>query len=147
MTADVEAQADHVVITHVFDAPIEQVFRAWTDPDELAEWYGPASMRAPREHIRIDLRVGGRFELRMVSPDGAREMPLGYEIVELDPPVLLVLRSDPLPHATTVRVELERIGERTRMTLIDGPMPVGRDHAAAGYAAAIDRLAARLGDR
>ena len=142
-------ETQQVAITHVFDAPIEQVFRAWTDPDELAAWYGPAGMRTPRENIQIDLRVGGRFELTMVSLDGDREFSIGYEIVELSPPELLVLRSDPMPAAskgdsTTVRVALEDLDGRTRMTLTDGPLPFGREHAEAGYRAAVDKLAAHV---
>ena len=145
-------ETQQVAITHVFDAPIEQVFRAWTDPHELAAWYGPAGMRTPREKIQIDLRVGGRFELTMVSLDGDREYSIGYQIVELSPPGLLVLRSDPMPAAskgdsTTVRVALEDLDGRTRMTLTDGPLPFGREHAEAGYRAAVDKLAAHVSTR
>jgi uncharacterized protein YndB with AHSA1/START domain len=149
MNARPAADPEHVAITHVFDAPIEDVFRAWTDPDELSTWYGPATMRTPREGIRIDLRVGGRYELTMVSPDGGREFSIGYEIVELSPPELLVLRSDPMPGAVgdtspTVRVALEDLGGRTRMTLTDGPLTSGRPQAEAGYRGAIEKLARRL---
>jgi uncharacterized protein YndB with AHSA1/START domain len=149
MDAHTTAEAQQVAITHVFDAPIDEVFRAWTDPDELAAWYGPASMRTPRESIQIDLRVGGRYELKMVSLDGEREFSIGYEIVELSPPELLVLRSEPMPEAgkdssTTVRVVLEDLDGRTRMTLTDGPLPYGREHAEAGYRAAVEKLAAHL---
>ena len=150
MDTGTAADTQQVAITHVFDAPIGNVFRAWIDPDEVAAWYGPAGMRTPREKIQIDLRVGGRFELTMVSLDGEREYSIGYEIVELSPPELLVLRSDPMPEAgkdasTTVRVALEDLDGRTRMTLTDGPLPFGREHAEAGYRAAVDKLAAHLG--
>jgi uncharacterized protein YndB with AHSA1/START domain len=36
-----------VLITRIFDAPRERVFKAWTDPDELAAWYGPEHMETP----------------------------------------------------------------------------------------------------
>jgi uncharacterized protein YndB with AHSA1/START domain len=52
---------------------------------------------APRERIRIDLRVGGRYELTMVRRDGGGELAIGYDIVELVEPELIVLRSDPMP--------------------------------------------------
>ncbi|HEX2071893.1 MAG TPA: SRPBCC domain-containing protein [Thermoleophilaceae bacterium] len=139
-----------VLITRVFEAPREQVFQAWTDPDELATWYGPAHMEAPRERINIDLRVGGRWELTMVRRDGGGEFSIGYEIVELVEPELLVLRSDPMPEAgmhesTIVRVELHDHGTKTRMTLTDGPLPPdGRDQAAVSWSAAIDKLAAHV---
>jgi uncharacterized protein YndB with AHSA1/START domain len=146
----VAASDQEVLITRIFDAPRERVFRAWTDPDELAEWYGPERFDTPRDRIRIDLRVGGRYELTMVSRDGGAEYALGYEIVELVEPELLVLRSDPMPgmgmhEPTVVRVELHDHGAKTRMTLSDGPYPPAfRGHAEAGYAAAFDKLAARL---
>ena len=144
-TADQE-----VLITRVFDAPREQAFRAWTDPDGVAAWYGPEHMETPRERIHIDLRVGGRWEVTMVPLGGGREFAVGYEILELVEPELLVLRSDPkpevgMPEGTIVRVEFHDHGEKTRMTLSDGPLPAaGRDHAAAGYNAALDKLAAYL---
>jgi uncharacterized protein YndB with AHSA1/START domain len=139
-----------VRITRVFDASRKRVFRAWTDPDDVAMWFRPAPLTTPRESVRIDLRVGGRYELTMVTPDGAAS-PLGFEIVELDPPRLLVLRSDPMPDAgmpepTIVRIELEDetsgAGVRTRMTLSDGPYPTGFGvHAERGWLSAFDKLA------
>jgi uncharacterized protein YndB with AHSA1/START domain len=141
--------ADEVSITREFAAPPESVFRAWTDPDELAQWYGPASMSVPADRVSIDLRVGGRWELTMVRPDGG-EMAIGYEIIELSAPELLVMRSDPMPQmgmdeGTVVRVELQELDGRTRMLLTDGPLPAGGAAGAdAGYRAALDKLAARL---
>jgi uncharacterized protein YndB with AHSA1/START domain len=137
-----------VLITRIFEAPRERVFRAWTDPEGVAAWYGPEHMDTPRELIHIDLRVGGRYELTMVRRDGGGEFALGYEIVELVEPELIVLRSDPMPEmgmheGTVVRVEFHDHGAKTRMTLSDGPLPpASRDHAAAGWGAAFDKLAA-----
>ena len=137
-----------VLITRVFDAPRERVFRAWTDPDELAAWYGPGEhFTTPKEKIRIDLRVGGRYELTMVMRDGGAEFPVGYEILELVEPELLVMRSDPIPgmhEATILRLELHDERDRTRMVLTDGPYPAGRSHAEAGWNAAFDKLAERV---
>jgi uncharacterized protein YndB with AHSA1/START domain len=144
-----QATADQqVLITRVFEAPRERVFRAWTDPDELAAWYGPAQFEVPRDKVQLDLRVGGRFELTMVRRDGGGEFRIGYEILELVEPELIVLRSDPMPEAgmhepTVLRVEFHDHGAKTRMTLSDGPYPsVGRGHAEAGWRAAFDKLAA-----
>ena len=111
-----------VRITRVFDAPRDRVFKAWTDPDGVAAWYGPEHMEAPRERIHIDLRVGGRWELTMVRRDGGGEFSIGYDIVELVVPELIVLRSDPMPQAGR-------------------PYPAGAGHAEAGWNAAVDKLA------
>jgi uncharacterized protein YndB with AHSA1/START domain len=140
------AAADQeVLLTRIFEAPRELVFKAWTDPDEVAAWYGPEHFDTPRERIRIDLRVGGRYELTMVQRGGGAEFAIGYDIVELVEPELIVLRSDPMPqvgmHGPTItRVELEDLGGRTRMTLTDGPYRESA-HAEAGWSAAFDKLA------
>jgi uncharacterized protein YndB with AHSA1/START domain len=137
-------------ITRLFDAPRELVFGAWTDPDQVAQWFGPAGIDTPRDSVAIDLRVGGRFHLRMVHPGGGREYALRYEIVELVEPELLVLRSEPMPevglnHATMTRVELADEDGRTRMTLTDGPYPaVAGGGAQAGWEGAFDKLSALL---
>jgi uncharacterized protein YndB with AHSA1/START domain len=137
-----------VLITRIFEAPRERLFKAWTDPDEVAAWYGPEHMEAPRERVRIDLRVGGRWELTMVQRGGGAEFSIGYDILELVEPELLVLRSDPMPEMgmhepVVVRVEFHDHGAKTRMTLSDGPYPpAGRGHAEAGWSAAFEKLAA-----
>ncbi|MGE3811190.1 MAG: SRPBCC domain-containing protein [Candidatus Nanopelagicales bacterium] len=141
---------EQVLITRIFEARREQVFRAWTDPDELAGWYGPEHMEAPRERINVDLRVGGRWELTMVPRGGGPGFSIGYDILELVEPALLVMRSDPMPEAgmpepTVVRVEFHDHGAKTRMTLSDGPLPsLGRGHAEAGWNAAFDKLATHV---
>ena len=140
-----------VLITRIFEAPRERVFRAWTDPDEVAAWYGPEDFDAPRERINIDLRIGGRWELTMVRKGGAGEFAIGYDILELVEPELIVLRSDVMPQVglhepTIVRVEFHDHGPKTRVTLSDGPLPPdGRDRAEAGWGAALDTLAAHVG--
>lgn len=147
MSDPTPAAADQdVLITRIFEAPRERVFRAWTDPDQVAAWYGPEHMDAPPERIRIDPRVGGRWELTMVSRDGGHEFSIGYEIVDLVEPELLVMRSDPMPEMgmhepVTVRVEFHDHGTKTRMTLSDGPYPSpGPGHAETGWNAALDKL-------
>src|SRR4249919_1522353 len=93
----VPASDQQVLITRIFQASREDVFAAWTDPDQLAAWYGPEHFETPRERIHIDLRVGGRYELTMVQRSNGAEFPIGYEIIELVEPELIVLRSDPMP--------------------------------------------------
>ena len=64
-------------------------------------------------------------------------------------PELIVLRSDPMPEVgmhepAITRVELHDHGDKTRMTLTDGPYPAGREHAEAGWNSAFNQLAARV---
>ena len=130
MSDPTTASDRQVLITRIFEAPRERVFRAWTNPDEVAEWYGPEHFDTPRDKIRIDLEAGGRYELTMVRRDDGAEYPVGYDILEIVEPELLVFHDH---------------GPKTRMTLSDGPYPVGMSaHAEAGWTAAFDKLAASL---
>lgn len=145
-----DVATDRFVIERTFEASREDVFRAWTEPDEIAAWYGPEHFHAPADKIRVDLRVGGRWEATMVQRGSGEEFPASYEIVELVEPELLVLRSDPMPQfgmpdPTVTRVELHEDGPgRTRMTLTDGPYPTNASHAETGWKQSFDKLAASL---
>ena len=146
----VQTADQRITITRLFDAPRELVFRAWTDPDHVAKWFGPAGFQVPRDSVEIDLRVGGRFNLRMEQGGSGKEYPLSYEIVEFVEPELLVLKSDPnpsmgLPHGTVARIELHEEDGRTRMTLTDGPYAAEMGSGAgAGWEGAFDKLEALL---
>ena len=145
------ATDQHVLITRVFDAPRGGSSGPGPTPQALAAWYGPDHVQVPRDRVEIDLRVGGRYQLTMLLPNGG-EFTVGYEIVELVEPELLVLRSDPMPEMgmpdpSVLRVEFHDHGAKTRMTLSDGPYPGrGRGGAEAGWTAAFTKLDRLLAD-
>lgn len=60
--------AKDVVITRIFDAPRDRMWKAWTEPEMLKRWWGPKSFTAP--FVKIDLRVGGEYLSSMRSPEG-----------------------------------------------------------------------------
>jgi uncharacterized protein YndB with AHSA1/START domain len=137
-----------VRINHVFDAPREAVFEAWTDPDQVVLWWAPDGLHIPRESVVVEPRVGGRFHLDIVESSGT-EWPMRAEILQISPPELIVMRSAPIPEAgiaeTVTRVVLEVEGSRTRMTITQGPYTdeVYED-AAAGWRSVIVNLEALL---
>jgi uncharacterized protein YndB with AHSA1/START domain len=57
-----------LVLTHVFDAPRELVFKAWTDPKQVAQWWGPHRFTNPV--CDLDVRPGGAIRIHMRGPDG-----------------------------------------------------------------------------
>jgi uncharacterized protein YndB with AHSA1/START domain len=57
-----------VTITRIFDAPRELVFRAWTEKEHLARWWGPHHYTNPE--CEVDLRVGGELRIVMRGPEG-----------------------------------------------------------------------------
>jgi uncharacterized protein YndB with AHSA1/START domain len=100
-------------------APPARVFAALTDPVQLLAWWGDRRT-FPSTHWELDARVGGCWLSRWRAPDGAT-FALGGEILEIDPPLLLVYswwdeRYAGLPH-TVVRYELTETATGTRVTL------------------------------
>jgi uncharacterized protein YndB with AHSA1/START domain len=54
-----KTETPQLVISRVYDAPRELVYRAFTDPDHLAAWWGPTGNSLPRDEIEFDVRPGG----------------------------------------------------------------------------------------
>jgi uncharacterized protein YndB with AHSA1/START domain len=52
------------------NAPPEKVYAAWTDPEKIARWFGPAQVKAGSVKADIDLRAGGRYRISFESVDG-----------------------------------------------------------------------------
>jgi uncharacterized protein YndB with AHSA1/START domain len=101
-------------ITRVYDAPRELVWRAWTDPEHMAAWFGPRGITTPRSTITVDLRPGGAFEFTMVSDDDGTEYPSGGTFVEVQAPERLVRRDRDIDLLVTVT--FADLGGRTEMT-------------------------------
>jgi uncharacterized protein YndB with AHSA1/START domain len=57
-----------MTIVRVFDAPRRLVWDAWTDPQQLAQWFGPKDFTIPL--CEVDARPGGGLRVTMQSPDG-----------------------------------------------------------------------------
>jgi uncharacterized protein YndB with AHSA1/START domain len=76
MSTFVTAEAREITITRVFDAPRERVWRAWTEPAELARWWGKRGWSTPPESVTLDVRPGGVFRLNSINDQDGREMPL-----------------------------------------------------------------------
>jgi uncharacterized protein YndB with AHSA1/START domain len=68
MTKNTVNEKERMVVTRVFDAPRALVWKAWTDPQYVMQWWGPKGFTAP--FCKIDFRVGGKFLCCMRSPDG-----------------------------------------------------------------------------
>ena len=78
-----------LTVSRVFDAPREVVFKAWTEPEQFAYWFG-AELDVPLDTVSLDVRPGGAWSLQMISPDGS-EMPFGGVYREVQEPERLVL--------------------------------------------------------
>lgn len=157
------ADTKHVRIERVFDSPIALVWAMWTDEDHFANWYGPTGATVP--HAEMDVQVGGRRLITMAfeTPDGEMQMHFAGEYIEIEPTTRLVYTEfvadadgnvtgsedmgmpEGTPTETRVTVELEDLGQQTRMVMthvgVPADSPGGR-----GWEAALDKMQARLAD-
>jgi uncharacterized protein YndB with AHSA1/START domain len=145
MTTD---SARDIVITRVYDAPLTLVWDAWTDPAQLAQWWGPRGFTITTHHR--DLRAGGTWDYIMHGPDG-KDWPNFTRYLEVEPRARLVYdhgasSADAAP-MFRVTATFRDLGARTELTIrMTLPTPEAARDAkvfikAAGGNATWDRLA------
>lgn len=144
-------------ITRVFDAPREEVFRYLVEPDLVAQWWGPDGFTTPADRVEIEAKVGGAHRKTMVLESAEIASGMGVEVgtpfpdaatvLQIDPPELLVLSSEPQPEIglterTVTRIELHAEGtNRTRVVLVDGPYDeMMAPHAETGWTQQFGKL-------
>lgn len=127
-----QSAKSELVITRIFDAPRELVWRAWTDPTHVVKWWGPKNFTAPV--AKIDLRVGGKYLNCKRSPEGQDYWSTGtYR--EIVPPERLVCTDsfadaegnvvsashygmgEDFPLEMLVTITFEEVDGKTKMTL------------------------------
>ena len=94
-------------MTRTFAAPRALVFRAWTDPKHLAQWWGPKGFTNPV--CEMDPKAGGAYRITMRSPDG-QEYPMHGTLVEVKAPERLVFTIDTGEHPESWQEEMRRAG-------------------------------------
>ena len=159
--AEVKASESEMTITRTFDAPVETVWRFWTEPELFMKWWGPAVFTAP--HCTMDLRVGGKYLWCMRDPEGKdywstgvfREIVPHQRLVYTDafadeegnvvPPEDYGMTGD-WPKELLVTVTFEDYDGKTKMTLHHDGLPAGemRELSGQGWNESFDKLAENL---
>ena len=144
------ATAQQIEITRVYDAPRELVWRAWTEPEELVQWWGPPGWSTPLESVTMDVRPGGELRLTSVSDEGV-EMPVAGVYREVVEQELLVL-DEPAEQAwhegsESVVTFTDLGGGRTEVVIraMIQTTDEMRQNAERGMRATFDRLGEHLG--
>ena len=126
---------DPVQLTRLIPARRDQVFLAWTEPEQLRRWWGPGAFTCPE--AEVDLRPGGSYRLVMAPTEGD-PFVLGGTYREVDPPARLVYtwRWETGPAAdgseSLVTVEFRERGAQTELVLTHTDFP--ESHGPAPYA-------------
>jgi uncharacterized protein YndB with AHSA1/START domain len=146
---------DAIVIERTFDSGVDLVWQMWTDPEHFKKWYGPTGFTVPIADM--DLRIGGKRLICMVSPDGSMKMWTTGEYTEIVPNERLAYTESPAdehgnvvspsamgmpegyPSTTEVTVQFEDLGGRTKMVMKHSGVPADSG-ANAGWEQSFDKL-------
>jgi uncharacterized protein YndB with AHSA1/START domain len=131
-------------LERLISAPPALVFRMHSEPDLLAQWWGPKGFSVPS--AELDVRVGGGYRIAMQPPDGEAFI-LSGEFREVDPPVRLAYTfrwepPDPDDRETVVTLTLHAAGRSTRLTVEQGSFTTEgrRSLHEQGWSDTLDRL-------
>ncbi|MCV4231864.1 SRPBCC domain-containing protein [Virgibacillus sp. LDC1] len=144
-----EQSKQGLLLSRVFNAPRELVFKVWTDPEHFGRWWGPQGFSL--EVIKMDVRPGGMFLGCQKSPDGNQAMWGKFLYQEVIVPEKLVfVQSFSDEEGNTIRapfnanwpleimniITFEEIEGKTTLTMQGGPI-----NATAEELAAFDEMA------
>jgi uncharacterized protein YndB with AHSA1/START domain len=143
-----------VTLTRIYDAPRSLVFKLWTDPSHVAQWWGPKGFTNPV--CELDVRRGGKIRIVMRGPKGGdydQDFPMSgtfHEVVEPERLVFTAVAEDkdgnPLLEAHTT-VTFEDQGGKTKLTVhanAVGLAPIAPQMLAgmeAGWSQSLEKLA------
>jgi uncharacterized protein YndB with AHSA1/START domain len=131
-------------LERVLPAPPGRVFALNTQPQLLAQWWGPNGFTIPS--VEVDARVGGRYRIEMQPPD-ADAFVLSGEFHEVEPGTRLAYTfrwdpPDPEDRETVVVLSLHALGKSTALTVDQGDFATEQRRAlhVQGWSESIDRL-------
>ncbi|SFG89305.1 SRPBCC family protein [Pedobacter insulae] len=127
-----KSEENELLISHLFDAPRDLVFNAWTDPEQLKHWYAPDGCTI--EFKSIEVKAGGHFHYVIQDPLHGSCWIVGtyLEILQNEKLVFTMVMSNEAgeavsslangkvedwPERHVARVSFESIGQRTKMTI------------------------------
>jgi uncharacterized protein YndB with AHSA1/START domain len=142
-----------ITISRVFDAPREQVWREWTEPEAFADWFGGPHSEVPLSTVSMEVRAGGRWRLTMYAEPGRREIRWKGEYRDVVEPERLVFTVSDQPgeeRYELVTVVLSDLGDgRTQMDFEQRGYltPEQYEFTKQGWAGFFDRIEQRLASR
>jgi uncharacterized protein YndB with AHSA1/START domain len=115
-----------LTVSRVIKAPCAPVFRAWTEPEQLTQWFGPAE--AELRNLKAEIKIGGTFRVHFVSEKGDHIATGNYK--EIVPNKRLKFSWSWEHYAmpdSLVTIDFEDLGTATRLTLVHEGLPDQED--------------------
>ena len=156
MTDNPNAGAFDVEVIRVFDAPVEQVWKLWSESEQVKKWWGPTGFTCPVANV--DLREGGKALVAMRAPKelGMADMYSTWSYTKVVPAEMIEYEfrfsnesgdeQDPIapgvPRVGHHRVVFEEDGDRTKMTMTEHGYTTAeaRDLSRAGLEQCFDKM-------
>ena len=156
----IQSEQTDLVITRIFDAPRELVWKAWTEPEHMKKWWGPKGYTCP--DCIIDFRIGGKYLFSMQDAKGNKIWSTGEFREIIDPEKIVITDSfadekgnivpsehygmKGIPMEMIVTVLLEDENGKTKMTMTHAGLPAGEHMEGAndGWNTSFDKLAESL---
>ena len=101
-----------IISTRIFSFPRELVFRAWSEPDNLKNWWGPAGFT--NTFIEFDFRVGGKWSFIMHGPDKGNYAN-ECEFIKIEKPTLIAWKRHSKPLFQVVATFDDLIQDKTKV--------------------------------
>ncbi len=99
-------------LKRTFDAPVGLVWEAWTQPEHIAQWWGPKGMKT--EIITHEFRVGGKWKYEMAMPDGSKFTCDGtYSEIIKEKKIVSSANFRPMTEGVEIRAVFEEKGDKT----------------------------------
>ena len=132
-------------IKRIINAPRERVYHAWTDPEQLKEWWGPEGVRT--RNFTADVKIGGKYRWDLLNEEG-EEMSVFGEYLELTPGrrITFTWKWDDdenwKTHDSIVTIELSDRDGGTEVRLVHEKLPsaASRDRHHEGWNSVLERL-------
>ena len=108
-------QSRTLTIKRIFDARVEIVWEAWTDPEHVAEWWAPKGMNV--KVVEHNFKVGGKWKYSMPMPDGNDFISEGvYSVIVELQKIFTSADFRPMTEGVELQSFFEKDGEKTNFT-------------------------------
>ena len=140
------AVSKELTLSRIINAPIAVVFKAWTDAEQLAQWWGPNGYTNPV--CRIDVKQGGAIYIDMKAPDGT-VYPMDGTFIEVEAPKRLAFICAPVekdgshPFEVENTITFKEQNGKTHVTVIAKVTPQAAPYLQGmneGWRQSLDRL-------